>query len=231
MKKISRNDFLKLIAAITMLIDHIGAVFFSNIIIFRIIGRIAFPIFAFYIAKGFIRTSNTKKYMLRMIFFAFVTQVPYAFFSNILVGNYFYMNVLFTFVFALLSLYYYNQKNYIISIIIMILPEVASWFTPIEFDYSTYGIVMILVFYIFEEKKLFRNLGVIVVTIIYALFIYVPLDIPFYYSILHPQIYCAFALPLLDLENKLSIKLPKYFFYSFYPAHITIIVLLYYVIY
>lgn len=61
------QSVLKIIAMVTMLIDHIGMLLFPNIPIFRIIGRVAFPIFAYLIAEGCIHTKNHKKYLLRIL--------------------------------------------------------------------------------------------------------------------------------------------------------------------
>ena len=92
MKKNLTNFDLKLIAIITMTIDHIGAIIYNDIDIFRIIGRISFPLFAFLLVEGFKNSSNRLKYFLRLIIFAFITQpiYDYAFKSNTL-------NILFTF--------------------------------------------------------------------------------------------------------------------------------------
>ena len=60
------NTFtLKWIAIISMLIDHIGLVLFPEEQIFRIIGRLAFPIFAYTLTEGFLHTGNIKKYLIR----------------------------------------------------------------------------------------------------------------------------------------------------------------------
>jgi hypothetical protein len=74
---------LKLIAIITMLIDHTGAVFISSwsnpqlYLLFRGIGRLSFPIFVFLIVEGFHHTRNVKKYLLRLGIFAFISELPF----------------------------------------------------------------------------------------------------------------------------------------------------------
>lgn len=79
---------LKLIAIITMLIDHIGAVFIPGnsqlYLLMRIIGRLAFPIFAFLIVEGFFHTSDIKKYLTRLGIFALISEIPFdlAFYSG-----------------------------------------------------------------------------------------------------------------------------------------------------
>ena len=80
-----------------MLIDHIGMVFFDDIIIFRIIGRIAFPIFAYLVAEGYSKTHNKKKYFLRMLIFAILSTVPF-----LLVQDGLILNIMFTFTFAII---------------------------------------------------------------------------------------------------------------------------------
>lgn len=68
---------LKLIALITMFIDHIGAVFFPQLRILRAIGRISFPIYVFLAAEGCRYTSSRWKYMLRLGLFALISELPY----------------------------------------------------------------------------------------------------------------------------------------------------------
>ncbi|MGI6425828.1 MAG: TraX family protein [Tepidanaerobacteraceae bacterium] len=62
---------LELIAMTTMLVDHMGVVFFPDITAFRIIGRISFPIYCFLLTRGYCYTSNFNKYLLRLILLAF----------------------------------------------------------------------------------------------------------------------------------------------------------------
>lgn len=70
---------LKLIALICMIIDHVGYYFVNSISVnmytaCRIIGRISMPIFLFLIVQGYIHTRNFKKYIIRLLFFACITQ-------------------------------------------------------------------------------------------------------------------------------------------------------------
>ena len=69
---------LKIIAIITMLIDHVSAVFpLTFPLWFRYIGRIAFPVFAYMIAQGSRHTNNIWKYLLRLGIFALVSEIPF----------------------------------------------------------------------------------------------------------------------------------------------------------
>ena len=75
---------LKMIAIISMFIDHIGYVIFGKFSYFNYIGRLAFPIFAFQISEGYIHTKNLKKYFLRLFLFAIISQIPFMLFHNLI---------------------------------------------------------------------------------------------------------------------------------------------------
>lgn len=80
------SSLLKLIAIISMLIDHIGAYLFysgSDIVspqginLMRSIGRMALPIFAYFLVVGYFKTRDSKKYISRMHLFAIISQIPF----------------------------------------------------------------------------------------------------------------------------------------------------------
>lgn len=73
---VSQED-LKILACVTMLIDHIGAIFSPTVAMYRIIGRIAFPLYAFLLAEGVHYTRSPLKYGLRLLFVAILTELPY----------------------------------------------------------------------------------------------------------------------------------------------------------
>ncbi|XMB85913.1 TraX family protein [Mycoplasmatota bacterium WC44] len=159
-----RNDTIKTIAMLTMLIDHIGVLLFPSLRILRTIGRIAFPIFAYQVAKGYSYTSDKKKYSFRMFIFGLISQVPYVFLNKDLIPNYFHFNVMILFLYSLGVLFIFDllkeSKSYVRSILLFIalvsaivLPQVLEFrFDSFAFSYSTYGILMILIFYIFDGK-------------------------------------------------------------------------------
>jgi hypothetical protein len=73
---------LKILAIITMIIDHIGFAFFPNAIILRLIGRISFPIFAFQLSVGYSHSKNKLKHIFTMLSFAIISQIPYMLFVS-----------------------------------------------------------------------------------------------------------------------------------------------------
>ena len=98
------NSFqIKLTAIFTMVIDHIGAFFFPDIIFFRLIGRLSFPLFSFLIANGAHYSTNIKKYIGRLLIFALISQIPF-YMAHSLAGLPNSLNILFTFFLALVAI-------------------------------------------------------------------------------------------------------------------------------
>ena len=100
---------LKITAIISMFCDHFGDAFIGHFSFLNLIGRIAFPIFAFQISEGFTHTKNMKKYFLRLGIFALVSQIPFSLFVHKFLGSsLFSLNVFFTLFLGLLSMYLYD---------------------------------------------------------------------------------------------------------------------------
>ena len=102
--KVLNGNTLKIFAAVCMVIDHVGLMFFPYEAIFRIIGRFAFPIFAFMISEGAKYTKNKLQYFLTMFSLAAVCQLVYYFFDN---GS-LYMCILVTFSLSIIVIYALN---------------------------------------------------------------------------------------------------------------------------
>lgn len=182
-KNTYRNDVLKILAMVTMLMDHIGYMFFPNQLIYRTIGRLAFPIFAYQIAIGYSKTSSLKKYLQRLLVFALIAQLPYSFFNPQLRFNPLHFNVLFMFIAAIGVVYIYdlsvyNIKSFIenrvftnlllgiflflLTLILIILPEAIGFYVKsFSFEYGFLGLSMVLIFHIFRENELGAVISVI----------------------------------------------------------------------
>ncbi|MBR5468834.1 MAG: hypothetical protein IKU80_06335, partial [Firmicutes bacterium] len=195
-----KNTLLFVIAAITMVIDHIGIVFFPEHIFLRMIGRISFPIYAYGIAQGVKHTSNFKKYITRILIAAVIAQPFYMY--SLRKG----VNIMFELIlFATVLNFVKNEKN-IHAIILALLTAVLN------LDYGLYGLILAFGFFIMDEEKLTGIILISIATFVSALG-----------SIMFAQGFAILALPLILFLPNINIKLPKYFFYAFYPLHLIII--------
>lgn len=185
-RKGKRNDILKVIAMFTMLIDHIGYLFFPNMMIFRTIGRIAFPIFAYLIGIGYDHTSSLKKYMLRLFIFALITQIPYSFFNRNITFESYNLNILFTLLLGLVFIHLINESIQLlkskISIKYLKIPMNLSLLFIILYaneyvkfldygrglEYGWYGIALILIFYYSKNYTILLVINYILLTFAHA---------------------------------------------------------------
>lgn len=210
--QIKRNDFLKVIAAIAMLVDHtaILSVFAGTEIytIMRAIGRIAFPIFAYYIAAGFINTHNLKKYVTRLFICAVISQIPYTLYFK----NYFDLNVIFTFLIAASVLYFIKIQWHYTAAVIAILTVCIEILFDISFNYSIYGIITVVIFYLFMDRPYKVGIFFLIATLLFSIYNKNPM-----------QMFAVLSVPLIFIKQPIYVKMPKYFFYYFYPIHLMIL--------
>ena len=214
------NSFvLKIVAIVTMFIDHIGYAIFGKFSFFNYIGRIAFPIFAFQISEGYSHTKNLKKYFLRLFIFAIVSQIPFMLFSKI-ISNDFTLNIFFTLLLGLISIYMYDKYKYkIIGIVLAILIGFLANFA--HCDYGFYGVATIFLFYVFKNDIMKSSIAFIIATTIKYL---IPV---FKYGLYDVYLYLLICtlIPVLfiSLYNGKKGKDTRYILYLFYPIHLLLI--------
>jgi len=211
--KFLSGNALKLIAAAAMTIDHIGVMLFPNVILLRIIGRLALPIFAFMIAEGCKYTRNRRKYFGTVFGLGVACQIVYY-----LVDGSMYLSILLTFSLSILTVYaldYWKQEKTVLSALVFACTVACVFFLNQFFtiDYGFWG-CMLPVFAAIPHKtehdspslsSAFLGMGLI----------------PLFFSIGGVQIYSLLALPLLYAYNGRRGKWNlKYFFYIFYPVHL-----------
>lgn len=219
--KIGLNSaWLKIIALITMTIDHIGYIIFPEQQIYRYIGRLAFPIFAYLIAEGYTYTRDKKKYFFKMLTMAVLTQIPY-----VLVQNNWYLNIFWTFTISIVVMYLIDKISEKSDDIIIKLAVIASVYfigTYIEnsiafksiglaIDYKVLGALIPALAYIGKkksEKIILFSLGLLAVALS---------------GHVHIQIYSMISVLLLMLyngERGYNAKWFKELFWFYYPVHL-----------
>ncbi|MDD2397091.1 MAG: TraX family protein [Tissierellia bacterium] len=137
---------LKLTALFTMIIDHYGAIFQSDIITYRIIGRLAFPIYCFLLVEGYFHTSNIKKYAARLLIFAFISEIPFdlAFYGEI---GFEHQNIFFTLFIGLTAVYIIDNKKINVNNNALIVFAASVLASLLRTDYQFIGIIYIFTFY------------------------------------------------------------------------------------
>ena len=205
---------LKSVALITMIIDHYGAIFQPTEMTFRMIGRLAFPIYCFLLVEGFIHTRNIKRYALRLLVFALISEIPfdYAFYRGL---NWGHQNIFFTLLIGLIAMYFIERKDVQESATPLIAVGAAAAATFLATDYSFIGIIYILVFYYTRNLPTIRRMSLAAGIIFLTNLV----------STGWIQQYSLLSLPiLLTYNNKPGPKIKplQYSFYLAYPAHLAL---------
>ena len=209
---------LKLLAMLTMTIDHIGAILLPQYRFLRVIGRLAMPIYAYMIAEGCFYTHDRRAYFLRLAGLAAVCQVVYT-----LVDRSLYQCILVTFSasVALICAVEWAQKKRtpgavlttaVLFLGIYFVCEKLSLFLPgFHVDYSFWGVMLPVIVY-FGGRSVWAFLAGLTVLCL---------------SIGHTQWWAMLSVPLLALYNgQRGTHRLGWLFYLYYPAHLVVIYLL-----
>lgn len=206
---------IKLIAAAAMFADHAGLILFPKYRLFRIVGRLAFPLYAWQIAEGFRYTRSRKRYFLRVFSLGVLCQIVYT-----IVERELYLGILLTFSLSIFLmavqerfLEEWKKGAYIWSVVYLLSLFVVWLFTRfVEVDYGFFGALLPVSAALFPDKP--RRL------LSFAVCLSV-LSVSCFFAGSVTQIFSLFALALLALYNGKPGKYRmKNFFYIFYPAHL-----------
>ena len=223
--KILSGSMLKLIAVITMLIDHsalllapqislmsvpfftIGSHAITIYYIMRKIGRLSFPIFCFLISEGFSYTRNQKRYAINLLIFAFISEIPYNIMKSGNLLNFKAQNIFFTLFFGVVMIYIYqNFKNTPLKVALMLLTCAAA--IILKVDYGIVGTLLILFMFVLRDRPVARTV------------LAFPLLSGGYTTL-------AVFIPINMYNGKrgfIKSGFIKYAFYLFYPIHILVLI-------
>lgn len=227
---------LHIMAMVFMLCDHLWGTVVGGNDWLTCVGRLTFPIYAFLLVEGYFHTKNLKKYVLRLFLFALISEIPF----NLAMGSsVFYpvhQNVLFAFIIAIF-LIFLNEKarakgklflQIITGVLTVALGYILGLLTMV--DYYHAGILMVLTFYFFRQKKWWSLLG----QILCLWYINAEMLGGFAYEFIvfgHTvhflrQSLALFALiPIWMYHGKQGYhsKWFQYFCYAFYPVHLLVL--------
>lgn len=221
---------LKLIAIVTMFIDHLAVAGLSSQMgtystlytAMRLIGRLAFPLFCFLLVEGFSHTRNVRKYAFRLLLFAFISEIPFDLVFNRQMFYWQYQNVFFTLFTGLVVIALMDHSKRVFhgffrlvidcSVLVagILLAELL-----IRSDYGAMGVLAIVFIYIFRQRG---NVVAMAVSVLWLSTIQL--------------IESASAIDIILVkfyngERGLNLK---YVFYAFYPVHLLLLYLVFHVI-
>ncbi|MFB0918045.1 MAG: TraX family protein [Clostridiaceae bacterium] len=228
---------LKFIAIVAMLIDHIAWTFVPTSSfegqLMHSIGRLTFPIMAFFIAEGFHKTSNLKKYFIRLSAFALISHIPFQLFAlgriplleprlGDTIIDTATTSIMYTLTLGLLVLIIWKKTS--LNEIVKFGLTMFILIIAIPGDYAFFGVLLVMAFgFAYPDRKLQLILGSIV--ILFLVYPSVTLKGP------EPSVFMLATFIPLGLIAMYNGKLGngrgmKWFYYIFYPAHLLILFLL-----
>jgi hypothetical protein len=215
------RELLKIIAIVTMVSDHIGKILYPDLLLLQIIGRLSFPLFAYLVVLGVESTKKPRKYMVTLLVFALISQVPYYLAFGIQPFD--RLNILFSLFLCAVTIYYYNKGS-----LLALVPLLLSIILMTEGSY--YVVLTAVGMKLLKDKP---KIGALALVALNLQFLFIP---DFESQI---QILALLAVPLIFLhikgwlrkeilipENSLAYSTRKYFFYVFYPLHLALLFLI-----
>ena len=209
---------LKVIAMISMVIDHIalyllehGTVLYETM---RCIGRIAFPVFAFLIAEGFIHTRSRYRYFFTLLGFAVISEIPW-YMLNGADGTH---NVMFTLALGLATLMVLEnllQRSLVLGFLWTLgMAGLAFW---LEVDYEWRGILLIVILYLFNRHgHSFPYSKGMQFFCTFALIMH--------YGVIGAVMACMILCLYNGTRGFIHGSIAKYGFYAFYPVHLILFI-------
>ncbi|MDD4080277.1 MAG: TraX family protein [Eubacteriales bacterium] len=226
------HGLIQVAAIVTMIIDHVGAVFFPRLTFLRVIGRIAFPLFCWGIAVGAARTRNFTRYALRLLALGIIAQPFYMLALN---HTWNQLNVLATLLLGLLAIRGMQVRRYGSFVWAPAICLLVA--TAVTMDYGWQGVLLIILMYLARHTR--GGLAALMVSFCllwgtgsFAVFRGVSLNTGFlmldqainsHISRISLQFLAILALPLMMVRTDSGIRLPKWLSYAAYPGHLLIL--------
>ena len=224
------TTWLKIIALVFMFIDHAGKMCFPAVPEMRILGRIAFPIYAWCMIVGFHYTRSVPKYLLRILITGLVSQPLYMLALN---HTWKQPNIFLTLFLGLCALWGIREKKYLSQIWAPAAAMAAA--ILVGADYGWRGVLLFIMLYAVQESRP----GIAAVMVSYFLFwgssysitkslFGLPINMDVLPAVLSQPLsaflrmetYALLALPFILIPFKKDLKLPRWVGYALYPAHL-----------
>ncbi len=229
------TSFLKALALLLMLIDHLGVILFGGIAEFRVIGRMAFPLYAWCLVVGSVKTKNIFRYGLRLLVLGLISQPLY---MMALSHTWTDLNILFTLLLGLVAIYGMQARRYGSQFWLPALCFVLlNW---LKVDYGWRGLLFVLVLYMARETRG----GLMAAYLVYALYwgsgsspVNQLFGMPLFFlswpgiGVALSGFFCMqgmiwLSLPLIAGSTNTGFKMPQWLGYALYPLHLVLLIVL-----
>ncbi len=232
----SDTGFMKAVAMGTMLVDHVGVIFFPAITELRVVGRIAFPLFAWCAVVGTRYTRSLWRYAARMLVLGLVAQ---PFYMLALGHSLDEMNVLCTLLLGIAGIAGMKKRRYL-----------SQWWAPVlcvmagaivKMDYGWRGVLLMQLMYLARTDRaalaammtpfcLFWGTASVRVDSLMGLPLRIPAGWGFLTkleSLLSPflklQALALGSLPFMLWDRRTGWRVPKWLAYAWYPGHLALL--------
>jgi len=200
---------------LTMLIDHVGATWFEDQFLFRIIGRIAFPIYAYYVVQGMSYTSNPRRYVIRLGVLALLSQVPFS-----MLFDTWTVNVIGTFFICVLGLYGFTNERFAMWLRGTSILVCAIVLLVVPCDYGIYALILMLIYRYVQG--------------IYILLGHIGLNLAFVLGLMSSdiQLWSIWPSVIFSISSEQvkrvirEWRVPKLLWRAFYPGHLIALVVI-----
>lgn len=210
---------LQWVAAIAMLLDHAGLFLFGGYWPLRLIGRIALPIYMFMLVEGFTHTHSRPKYLMRISIFALISELPWFIMTSIARADYVH-NAMFTIMLSFLALLAAERGK----AWWLLVPIIAVLASLLKVDYGGFAVILAVMFFLIKkylQKAPFLRAFYLLAAILLCMGGVAVVNV---WSL---EWWAALgALPLLLYNGKRGRRMPRYFFYAYYPAHLLVLMVI-----
>lgn len=208
---LQQSDALKLIAIVSMTVDHVGAILLPTMGWLRLIGRVAFPLFAFQLAVGYLHTRNLTRYALRLAVWGLIAQPIYMIAFGVRLWT---LNIFATLLLGLLAIWGWDHHRWWVVALALSLAAIQLWLPDVGPDYGLYGILLCLISFVLFRNREQLAIGHGVLHVLAGLMFW------------PSQVYAVASLPFILWPPRLHLRRLPELFYAYYPVHLALLVLI-----
>jgi len=228
------TSLLKIIALVCMIFDHIGVAYFPNTVEFRILGRMALPLYAWCLVVGSEYTHNVLKYALRLFIIGIISQ---PFYVMALDNSWSKLNILFLLCLGVLAIAGIRKKWHYSEFWAPALCFIAA--LALHIDYGWKGLAFILLLYAVRKSKgglaaAYLSFAALWGVTSYSVNSVFGLPLSFLNSnLLSPILQVFFrlqsmvwlSLPLILIPTHSRLRMPQWLGYGLYPMHLLTLII------